>query len=206
MTLRKNTKRGIWFTAAVTASLAVLVPATLSYAMPSNPEDVNDLTFSSGLALSSVNELSFATTLGSDDLWKETPAGEQDVSVLESAHFKSVDGWCSADLWTVHLSGRAADAGNDLEASKKLMDSTWPGSAPNDVTEENWVAFKSQSSGRIAETINVHNDVSFTSVRANPQSDTGVIIHVTCADDDELAKALTDNVRSRVAITVAGLD
>ncbi|KQO98269.1 hypothetical protein [Leifsonia sp. Leaf264] len=202
-----NTKRVIGFFVASAAALAVLVPATLSYGMPTKPESISNLDFASGGILDINSQLDFATNLDHDTLWKKADVSTSDPSTLNWASFESVDGgdepWCTADIWTSELGDAITDLGEDREATQKWMDSVFSDSAPNETKQEQWAAFKTQTSGRTVDTLTVENGVSFTTMRASTRTHTGVTVNVTCQDDDELAKTLQNSVRLNTVITVS---
>lgn len=187
------------FTVATAVALAILIPATLSYAIPAWEKPIDNLDFGAGKRVNPTVDPSFLHTFDDSDLWKSVPStpGWDD-----GVKFESVSGNCDVRMLTWDLP-QQEENGDDAAATEAYIKKIFTTGDQDELTNmpvDKSVSFRAPDSGQTVDGFVTSNDVSKSFFRAFSATDTVLSVDVGCTDDSEEAKALTEDAFLHIAI------
>jgi hypothetical protein len=198
MTHAPRTALAIKFTLAVTVALAVLVPATLSYANPAWNTKISDLTFNAGQLIQRTDTPSIVTTFDTDNLWKSTPSGDRGTT-----QYKSVSGNCETRLTEGQLPDNLVRVNGDHGTTEAYINAAFPDAKKGTLTNlptDTTLAYSTVDSGKTVDGLAVNTPIFHAVFRAFTATNSVIVASVVCTDTSEEAKALTHDAFLHVAV------
>jgi hypothetical protein len=187
------------FTVATAVALAILIPATLSYAIPAWEKPIENLDFGSGKRINPNAEPSFTHTLADSDLWKSVPSSP---GWDDGVKYESVSGNCDVRMLTWDLP-QQEENGDDAAATEAYIKKVFTSGDQDALTNmpvDKSVNYRATDSGRTVDGYVTSNSVSKSFFRAFSVTDTVLSVDVGCTDDSEEAAALTEDAFLHIAI------